>query len=296
MKVHILDIKINKITFQEVFDKIEFFLESDNNHYIVTVNPEIVIAAQKDEKIKNILNKADISVPDGIGILWASKFLSNKHCYTVTLLKLFISGLSLIFYPKYCRQILPERISGVGLIYKICQKFENSDYSIFFLGAENSVAEKTAQKLKEKFPNLKIAGVNSSAIAKNSFPKATLANVAFKHDENIIEKINQVKPDILFVALGAPKQEKWIAENLKKIPSVKLAIGVGGSFDFISEKIKRSPKFMRRVGLEWLWRLILQPWRAKRIFKATIVFVWKVFLSSLSFPRRRESRKLKKIN
>ena len=294
MKINILDIKIDKITFQEVLNKIEFFLESNDNHYIVTVNPEMIIAAQKDKEFKNILNKTDISVPDGIGILWASKFLSNKHCYTVTLLKLFISGLSLIFYPKYCRQVLPERISGVDLIYKICQKFQNSDYSIFFLGAENNVAEKTAQKLKEKFPNLKTVASSKYQVAR--------------------EKINQVKPNILFVALGAPKQEKWIGENLEKLSSVKLAIGVGGSFDFISGKTKRAPKFMRRLGLEWLWRFILQPWRAKRIFTATVVFIWKVFLfslsfphSSLSFPRppasldakhlrtgKRESRKLKK--
>ena len=276
MKINILDIKIDKITFQEVLNKIEFFLESSNSHYIVTVNPEMIIAAQKDEKFKNILNKADINVPDGIGILWAGKFLSNKHCYTVTLLKLFISGLSLIFYPKYCRQILPERISGVDLIYKICQKFQNSDYSIFFLGAENGVAEKTAQKLKEKFPNLKIAGIDSSVVTKNNFPKATSRNVAFDYNEKIIQKINQVKPDILFVAFGALKQEKWIAENLKKLSSVKLAIGVGGAFDFISGKTKRAPKFLRTIGLEWLWRFIFQPWRVKRIFTATIVFTWKV--------------------
>jgi N-acetylglucosaminyldiphosphoundecaprenol N-acetyl-beta-D-mannosaminyltransferase len=259
IKINILGIQIDKITFQEVLNKIEFFLKSNDNHYITTVNPEMVIAAQKDKEFKDILNKADISVPDGIGILWASKFLSNKHCYTVTLMKLFISGLSLIFYPKYCRQILPERISGVNLIYKICQKFQNSDYSIFFLGAKNNVAEKTARKLKEKFPNLKIAGTDS-----------TLNN------ENIIQKINQAKPNILFIALGAPKQEKWIAENLEKLSSVKLAIGVGGTFDFISGKIKRAPNFVRRIGLEWLWRFILQPWRAKRIFTATVVFVWKV--------------------
>ena len=276
MKINILDIKIDKITFQEVLNKIEFFLESGDSHYIITVNPEMIIAAQKDEKFKNILNKADINVPDGIGILWASKFLSNKHCYTVTLLKLFISGLSLIFYPKYCRQILPERISGVDLIYKICQKFQNSDYSIFFLGAENGVAEKTAQKLKEKFPNLKIAGIDSSVVTKNNFPKVTFRNVTFKYNEKIIQKINQVKPDILFVAFGALKQEKWIAENLEKFSSVKLAIGVGGSFDFISGKTKRAPNFIRRIGLEWLWRFIFQPWRVKRIFKATIVFTWKV--------------------
>ena len=295
MKVNILDIKIDKITFQEVLNKIENFLKSDSRYHIITVNPEMIITAQKDQGFKNILNKANINVPDGIGILWASKFLSNKHCYTVTLLKLFISGLSLIFYPKYCQQILPERISGIDLIYKICQKFENSNYSIFFLGADNGVAKKTAQKLKEKFINLKIAGVNSSAVIRNSFPKATFRNVAFKRDddENIIQKINQAKPDILFVAFGAPKQEKWIAENLEKFSSVKLAIGVGGSFDFISGKTKRAPNFMRRIGLEWLWRFILQPWRAKRIFTATFIFVWKVFLSSLSFPRKRESRNLK---
>ena len=280
-KINILEVKIDQITTKEVLDKIENFLESDSGHYIATVNPEMIIAAQKDKKFQEIINNADIAIADGIGLLWASKFLqltvNNKQLTIIKrIYQLIYSSLSLIFYPKYCREILPEQISGVDLIYKICQKFQNSNYSIFLLGARQGVVNRAGDRLKKIYPNLKIAGVDSSIIIRNSL-KATLANIAFKHNDNIIKKINKTKPDILFVAFGTPKQEKWIAENLEKIPSVKLAIGVGGSFDFISGRVKRAPKIVRRIGLEWLWRFLLQPWRAKRIFTATIVFGWKVF-------------------
>ena len=95
-------------------------------------------------------------------------------------------------------------------------------------------------------------------------------------NKQLIRRINNAQPEILFVALGAPKQEIWIYENLKKMPSVKLAMGVGGSFDFISGRIKRAPLIFQRLGLEWLWRLILEPRRIKRIYNATAKFGWVV--------------------
>jgi len=294
MKVDILGIKIDQITAKAVLDKIEKFLESDNSHYIVTANPEIIMTAQKDREFRKIINKADIVVADGIGLLWASKFLSIV---------------------KSNKNILPERITGIDLIYKIARRFQNSNYSIFFLGGENDVAESAAKKLKQEFSNLKIAGADSSVVIRREdnfcygerfkrairqFHKSIRFFTLFKtddsiisnfhriaepistgfvrnsHNGNVIKKINQTKPSILFVAFGAPKQEKWIAENLKKIPSVKLVIGVGGAFDFIVGKFRRAPKIVQRVGLEWFWRFILEPRRVKRIFTAVPMFAWAV--------------------
>lgn len=139
---------------------------------------------------------------------------------------------------------IKERVSGTDLMEKILYGGRGK---VFLLGGKNGVA----QKISEKFSNI----------------------VGYSEDpKEAVEKINRVGPNILFVALGAPKQEEWIAENFKKIPSVKVAMGVGGAFDFISGNVIRAPEFLRKVGLEWLWRFFLQPWRLKRIYRAIVEF------------------------
>jgi N-acetylglucosaminyldiphosphoundecaprenol N-acetyl-beta-D-mannosaminyltransferase len=236
MKVNILGVLIGNFKKSEVLRTVEQFLSDGRQHYIVTANPEMIVAAQKDEKFLEILNKADLSVPDGFGLILAARYL---------------------------RRPLPERITGVDLMLDICQIAEQKNYSVFLLAAEEGLAkpEKTAEALIKKFPRLKASG-------------GTLAKQ--ESVEKSIQKINLEKPDILFAALGAGLQEKFIAENLNKILSVKIAMGVGGAFDFIAGKIKRAPKWLRKIGLEWLWRLFMQPWRFKRIFTATIKFSWKI--------------------
>ncbi|MBU4368656.1 WecB/TagA/CpsF family glycosyltransferase, partial [Patescibacteria group bacterium] len=199
--------------------------------------------AQKDAEFREIINNADLVVPDGFGLILASKIIHRKNGLT-------------------------ERISGIDLIDEIIKNF-GRDYKIFLLGGKESVAKLAAEKLKERFPDIKIAGFFSGDAGEAG-------------DSATVSAINQAKPDILFIAFGAPKQEKWIARNLKKIPSVRLAIGVGGAFDIISGKIKRAPRWMRRLGLEWLWRLIQEPRRIGRIYNATIKFIWLVLMKKLS--------------
>ncbi len=147
---------------------------------------------------------------------------------------------------RFLGKRLKENITGVDLIYRLSGK-------IFLLGGKEGVAEKVKEKL-----NTEIVGVEHG----------------YQDLDKVIEKINNTKPEILLVSLGSPRQEKWIYENLKKMPSVKLAIGVGGAFDFISGRIKRAPKFIQKIGLEWLWRLILQPQRVKRIYNGVIKLSW----------------------
>jgi exopolysaccharide biosynthesis WecB/TagA/CpsF family protein len=306
----ILNVKVDKITAKEVLEEIKSFLLLGGQHYIITLNPEMVVGAQKDKYLERIINEADIVIPDGVGILLASRFIN--------------------------RRTLPEKITGVDLIYKICESDFIKSKKIYLVGAEKGIAKEAAKALMQKYNYLDIVGAEEgmrfgiwnleSGIwneIQNSIPstrdkiqknnkffvilntelnsaQALFQNLLLKirllvnksqihfeitddiyksKNNELIQRINKAKPDILFVAFGVPKQEKWIYENIKKMPSVKLAIGVGGSFDFISGKIKRAPLIFQKSGLEWLWRLILEPRRIKRIYTATVKFGWLVLKS-----------------
>lgn len=237
--INILGIEIDNLSLEEVLNKIKRYLtaKSGQQHYLVTVNPEFIVVAQKDEEFKQILNQAGLAVADGFGLILASKLK---------------------------KQPLRRKITGVDLIWHLAKLAEQNSYSIFLLGAAKGIAAKAAEKLKVKYPRLAIASESGGEVVVH--PK--IENL------DILRKINNYKPDILLVALGQVKQEKWIKYNLQKLPSVKLAVGVGGSFDFISGKIKRAPKWLRKIGLEWFWRLLRQPRRFKRIYTAVIKFSW----------------------
>lgn len=239
-KIKILGVNFDNITEKEVLEKITNWLSPKHffniKRYIVTPNPEIVLKTLKDEKYRKIINKAALSVPDGTGILWASRFKKTP---------------------------LPERITGVDLMKEICKIAAKNGNKVFLLGAEEGVAIAAANKLKKLYPKLKISGTYSGSPNEN--------------DEYVIlDKIEKPGTEILFVAFGAPAQELWIERNYKRISTLKLAIGVGGAFDFISGKTQRAPKFMREHGLEWAYRLYKQPSRVKRIWNATVKFPIKV--------------------
>lgn len=267
---NILGVKIDKIASKEVLDNIKSFLLSDSAHYIVTLNPEMVIEAQKNEYFRNVINDADLSIADGTGILLANRLLNNDS--------------------------LPERISGADLMPDICGSDVVKNMKIYLLGAGEGIAKKTAEVLRNKYPHLNIVGAEEGIILKdqgssikdqNEINNSENNNISTqrtsdgKEDEALINRMNKFRPDILFVAFGAPKQEIWIHENIKKIPSIRLAIGVGGSFDFISGKMRRAPRILQKLGLEWLWRLAQEPKRSKRIYNATIKFGWMVLADKI---------------
>ncbi len=159
----------------------------------------------------------------------------------------------LLFMAKLLGQNLQENIYGVDLVYSLASSLELQTSRIFLLGGREEVVEKAGKKLGEK-----IIGTEHG----------------YQDLNKVIDRINEIEPEILLVGLGSPMQEKWIYNNLTKMSSVKVAIGVGGAFDFISESIRRAPKFIQKVGLEWLWRFIRQPKRINRIYNATIKFSW----------------------
>ncbi|HEB01428.1 MAG TPA: WecB/TagA/CpsF family glycosyltransferase, partial [Candidatus Portnoybacteria bacterium] len=198
MKINLLDVKVDKITSREVLNRIEEYLQSQNQYYIVTPNPEFLMEAQRDEEFKKILNYADLAIPDGVGLLWAARFLNLPSGSRLkSIWQVIYSGASLVLYPKYCQSVFPERVTGTDLIYALANRLQKTDYSIFLLGAKGQVAKMASQKLKQKFPDLKIAGA-FGGVGEEKGDRITTAI------------INQAKPDLLLVAYGAPKQEKWI--------------------------------------------------------------------------------------
>ena len=194
--------------------------------YIVTPNPEIMMYALKDKEYRHVLDQAQFAIPDGVGVLMASKILKKG---------------------------VLERITGVDFMMEVVRECAREGLTTGFLGGGSGIAEGVADCLKKIHPKLKIGFTgeewDEKKMASGGWQVA--GGSALKHI------------DMLFVAFGFPKQEKWIADNLDKIP-VTAAMGVGGSFDFITGKVKRAPSILRRIGLEWLYRVSVQPWRVKR--------------------------------
>lgn len=261
----ILKVRFDKTTLEEASNKAIIWAKGKTKKQICTPNPEIILEAQKNPKYLKILNNSDLNVPDGIGIIWANKFLRNKSkLKSFKVLKWFIS-LAAIPFSK--NKEFP-RVTGVDLMQAICKKSSKEKLKIFLLGAGNGVAEKVKDKLEKKCKGIKITGTYSGSPAESE-------------EKEIIKKIDKSNAEILFVAFGAPKQEIWIAKNIKKLKSVKVAMGVGGSFDFITGIRKRAQKWLQKTGLEWLYRVIQQPSRFKRIYNATIKFPIKILKNSL---------------
>jgi len=224
----LLGVKIDNLSLREVLERVESFMRDNKQHYIVTVNPEFLVLAQKDKDFRKILNKADLSVPDGIGIVFASLLKKNN--------------------------LIRSRVTGVDLFEEICYLASMKNWNIFLYGAREETREEVKNNLLRKYPELRV-----NCLSENGFLNDY--------------KINDLNTKgILFVALGAAKQEKWINENLENMPNIKLAVGVGGTFDFISGNVSRAPVILRKIGLEWLWRLIIQPKRFPRIINAVIIF------------------------
>ena len=233
-KTNILGMSVHKVDLEQAGQHAEEFLQSKDQHFAVTVNPEIVMLAQKDADYRiTISRRASLLVPDGFGLILASLIL--------------------------CKPLF-HRVTGVDLTLKVCGVCERLEKSVYLLGSTNDVLEKTEHALKRLFPKLTISGKDASIKSANL------------NDTLVIERINTAAPSAVFVALGAPHQEKWIYQNLKKIPSVRFAMGVGGTFDYISGSVRRAPLVLRMLGLEWLFRLFLQPKRLKRIYTAVVLF------------------------
>jgi N-acetylglucosaminyldiphosphoundecaprenol N-acetyl-beta-D-mannosaminyltransferase len=227
-RMNILGIPVSIITYAEWLSLIAAWMAEERGqpHHVCTVNPEFLMIARSDSNFANILRRANLTVPDGVGLLWAARRLG---------------------------QPLPERVTGSDGVPLIAERAAREGWSLFLLGAGEGVAQRAADALVRRYPGLKIAGVYSGSPAGNE-------------EADIVARVNASGADILFVAYGAPEQDKWIARNLPRL-RVTMAMGVGGAFDFIAGVVPRAPETMRRLGLEWLYRLYLQPWRFRRMLR-----------------------------
>ena len=204
--------------------------------YVVTPNPEIVWLARKQPELLEALNRADLVVPDGIGIVYAARILGTP---------------------------LPARVPGIELAAGLLRHMADSGDPVFLLGAKPGVAERAADRLKQEYPGLRIVGTGDGY---------------FREDEPVIERINACKPRLLFVCLGFPRQELWMARYRDQIDAGRM-LGLGGSLDVFAGDVKRAPMIWRRLNLEWFYRLICQPSRLGRMLKLP------VFLLSVVWER-----------
>lgn len=224
--VDVFGVSISKITMEEARVKVREFVKSNQFHSIYTPNPEIIMLAKKDASFHQILEEADLVVPDGIGVVIASKIKKGEK--------------------------LPERVAGYDLVQNTMKDAVKEGYKYYFFGSKPGISEKAAIKMRETYPGIQIVGTRDGYFKPED-------------EEKIIEDINKSGANILLVALGAPKQEKWIEAHKHLLPNIRVAIGVGGSFDVMSGNVKRAPLAFQKLGLEWFYRLLQEPTRFKRM-------------------------------
>ena len=242
----LLGVRVDTMTKKQLYDRIILGGKKNEQLLIFTPNPEMIVRAQRDQYFQDVLNSGDINICDGVGIrLFAGKKV--------------------------------RRYTGVDCVYDICALAEEKGWRVYIVGSgDMSVVRRCEKELRAYYPNIRIVGVNPGpAIVEESVGGKIIAVSKDEEVEDVLlHDIIMTEPEILFVGFGHGKQEKWIFEHVKSLPSVRVAVGVGGSIDYIAKKIKRAPRWIRLCGGEWLFRLIVQPVRYKRIWDATIVFVW----------------------
>ncbi len=225
-KVNILGVNVDMVSISEAADIIMNFLDEDKFHSVFTPNSEIIMRAYKDAEFCSLLNNASLLTADGIGVVYASKILKKP---------------------------IKERAAGYDIACRVLSKMNETGHKLFLFGGKPGVAEEAKEKLLEKYPSLNIVG---------------LRNGYFKEEDEkeIVDEINASGADMLFVCLGAPKQEQWIDRHKDEL-NARVAMGIGGSLDVFAGRVERAPEFFCKTGLEWFYRLCKEPWRAGRMME-----------------------------
>ena len=223
-KFSLLGIDITSSTMKDAVNILDQNIADNKQCHVITANPEIVMMACKDDDFKDILQSAEFVFADGTGVVWAGR----RKGFSV-----------------------PERVTGFDLTQQLLKLADQKNYSVFFFGAADGVAQKALDNIAEKHQNINFSGCRHGFFCDAD-------------NDEIIDQINAAAPDILLVALGAPKQEKWVHENRKSLQA-KVILCIGGSFDVMAGNISRAPAFIQKLGLEWLYRALKQPSRIGRL-------------------------------
>jgi N-acetylglucosaminyldiphosphoundecaprenol N-acetyl-beta-D-mannosaminyltransferase len=217
----ILGVPFSKRTLQETTLLLTEQIKQDSAQllHLITANPEIVMASQSDEQLRTIIQEADVATPDGIGVVIASRWSGNR---------------------------IPERVTGYDLLLQLLEKGNQLGWRFYLLGADEETSRKAAEIISNRYPNVLIVGRHHGFFTE-------------MEEDGILADLQQTKPDILFVAMGAPYSDKWIYKHKGALASIKVAFGVGGSLDVIAGKAKRAPVVWQKLNLEWLYRLFSVP-------------------------------------
>ena len=239
-RIEILGVPIDCVDMKQSLETVDDMVREGVAKTVIAVNAEKIIKARNDSKLLDLLRSAGLLIPDGIGGVLAAKILFGKSL---------------------------SRVPGAELMPAICERSVKKGYKLFLLGAAPEVNEKAVDVLKKLYPGINIVGHQHGYFSEDG-------------TQDLIERINDSGTDVLFIALGSPRQELWMEEYLPRL-NVKVCQGVGGTFDVIAGKVKRAPKIFRKTYLEWLYRLLMQP---KRIFRQTTYpkFVYLVLKQKLS--------------
>jgi len=248
---YILGVRIDSTSMDKVLRQVQDFVRLRRKFYITTSNPEIIVEATKDNTLKKIINSADISIPDGAGLLWAHKFLNHGQRITI--------------------------IKGRKLFIEIIKLANRKSWRVYLLGGKDNEAAETAEVLARNYKSVKLKTNKGALYRKNLVPVSEEDKRLEKETEKEIENF---RPHLIFVAMKFPRQEKWIAKYLPIINATG-AMTVGGTFRYVSGKSSLPPKLIDKMNLEWLWRLIKEPRRLRRIFAAIIIFPLLVLKSAV---------------
>ena len=224
MKIDIMGIPFDSVTMEEALDRAMELIDRPAAAICVTPNAEIVYEAMEDPALMNMLGEADLVLPDGAGVVLSGKILGTP---------------------------LKQKVAGIEFASGLMERLAGTDKTFYFLGSKPGVAETAAEKLREKYPGLKVCGVHDGY---------------FQEDGPVVAEISEKRPDVLFVCLGAPKQELFMFRHRQAL-SVGLMVGLGGSLDGFAGNVRRAPRWMIRLNLEWLYRLVKEPWRLGRMLR-----------------------------
>ena len=222
--VEVFGLKVHDLDYSQALKRVREFILAGEPRWAVSINPEKAVKARRDKSLQQVLTKGDICLPDGMGVVLAARLLHKRNL---------------------------KRITGIDLMKELVKAAPREGHSIFLLGSKPGVAEEAARRWKDRHPGLKIAGTHHGYF---SSPR---------EEEEVIEKIREASPHILFVALGSPRQEYWITSHLEEL-GVPFVMGVGGSLDVEAGVTVRAPSWCQKLGLEWLYRLLREPTRVKR--------------------------------
>lgn len=223
-KIDILGVGIDNLSMDETVARIEEAIRDKERMQVNTLNAEILYQAQSDKELMDVINACHLVTPDGTGVVWASSHLGTP-----------------------CK----ERVTGIDLLTNLLKVSPSRGYKIYFYGSKPEILEKALSTMRETYPGIQIVG-------------STHGYVGEEGQEALLLDIKSTQPDLLFVALGAPRQEIWIKSHLSELPPL-VAVGVGGSLDVISGELKRAPRLFQALRLEWLYRALKEPYRFKRL-------------------------------